>query len=545
MDVLTKQMMKKNIPFLASMLLCINVCFAQTYLKQQGTIKQLYVQNSPYLILGGELGNSSASNNEYLTSIWPKIKSMHVNTILTPVYWELMEPEEGKFNFELVDSLISNARKNDMKLIFLWFGAWKNSMSCYAPYWVKKDEKRFPRARDRNGIAQEILSPFYENNLVADVKAFGELMKHIKTIDDKDQTVLMIQVENEIGMLPDARDHSKLANETFKKQIPADFLTYLKKNKDSLMPEFKAAWAKNGSRTTGNWEDVFGESLATDEIFMAWYYADFINKLVVAGKQAYNLPMYLNAALNYRKGAKPGEYPSAGPLPHLMDVWKAGAPKIDLLSPDFYNPDFKYWNDLYVRGGNTLFIPEIRFEQGMAAKSLYAIGHHSAMGFSPFSIENGTKEDNTEITAVYKLLDQLKALVLLHQGKRTIDGVLFDKVNNNQELKMGDYILTFSHDLNLGWSPKSKDEKWPITGALVIRLAADEFIVAGTGVVVTFKSVVDNSRAGIGYIDEGVFKDGKFVPGLRMNGDQSHQGRHLRIPEGDFSIQKIKLYTYN
>ena len=518
--------------------------FAQPYLKRQGTIKQLYVQDQPYLILGGELGNSSSSNTEYMKPIWEKVKSLDANTILAPVYWELIEPEEGKFNFNLVNDLIVNARKNNLKLIFLWFGAWKNSMSCYAPVWVKTDQKRFPRATDKNGIGQEILSPFSDNSLKADIKAFEGLTSFIKKIDSKDQTVIMIQVENEIGMLPEARDHSELANLAFKKPIPAQLSDYLKNNKNNLIPEFNAVWTKNGSKTVGNWEEVFGRSLATDEIFMAWHYADFINKLTAAGKAKYNLPMYLNAALNYKKEAKPGEYPSAGPLPHIMDIWKAGAPGIDMLSPDFYNPDFKYWNDLYVRGENTLFIPEIRFEQGVGAKAFYAIGHYDSMGFSPFSIENGDEKMNADIGSAYKLLTQLSPLILKYQGKKTINGVLFDKTNSKQEVRLGDYIFSFSHDLNLGWSGKAKDENWPITGGLIIQLAADEFIIAGTGIVATFKPLKDKFRAGIAQIDEGVFENEKWVPGLRLNGDQSHQGRHLRIPEGEYSIQKIKLYSY-
>ena len=525
-------------------LLTTTVTFSQSYFKTQGNVKQLYVNDKPFLILGGELGNSSSSTVEYMQPIWPKLKSMNLNTVLAPVYWELVEPEEGKFDFNLIESLIQNARKNDIKLVFLWFGAWKNSMSCYAPYWVKKDQKRFPRATNKNGVGQEILSPFSENNLTSDIKAFRALMTYIKKIDAKEQTVIMIQVENEIGMLPDARDHSAMATSAFNKAVPQPLFNYLKLNKENLMPEFKAAWAKNGYQTTGTWESVFGKSLATDEIFMAWYYADFINKLTDAGKQAYNLPMYLNAALNYKKEAKPGEYPSAGPLPHIIDVWKAGAPKIDLLSPDFYNPNFKYWNDLYVRGNNTLFIPEIKFEQGVAGKAFHAIGHYNAVGFSPFSIENGDEKMSMEISSAYELLDKLSPLILQNQGKGTINGVLFDKTDNKQEIKLGDYILTFSHDLNLGWSPKSKQENWPITGGLVIQLAPDEFIVAGTGIVATFKPLAANLNAGIAQIDEGNFKDGKWIPGLRLNGDQSHQGRHLRIPEGNFSIQKIKLYDY-
>lgn len=522
----------------------IQPCFAQTYLRNQGTVKQLYVADQRFLILGGELGNSSAASVAYMSKIWAKTKAMNLNTILAPVYWELLEPEEGKFDFTLVDSLIVNARKHDLKLVFLWFGAWKNSMSCYAPLWVKKDQKRFPRATDKNGIGQEILSPFYENNLIADQKAFSKLLAHIGAMDKADQTVLMIQVENEIGMLPEARDHSPAANAAFSKQVPQAFLDYLKKNKDKLMPEFKVAWEKNGFKTSGNWEDIFGKGLATEEIFMAWFYAGFTDKLAAVGKNAYPLPMYVNAALNYKKEAKPGEYPSAGPLPHLMDVWKAAAPHIDILSPDFYNPNFKYWNDLYVRGGNTLFIPEIRFEQGVGAKAFYAIGHHASMGFSPFSIENGAKEENDEIAKSYQLLQQLSPLILEHQGKASINGVLFDKTDAKQEMTMGDYVFTFSHDLTLNWSSKSKDDKWPITGALIIQLAPDHFIVAGTGVVVTFKSKNPKLRAGIGFIDEGILENGKFVPQLRLNGDQNHQGRHLRIPEGDFGIQQIKLYTY-
>jgi beta-galactosidase GanA len=517
---------------------------AQPQLKMQGKLKQLYVQDKPFLILGGELGNSSSSSTAYMKPIWPRVKALHLNTILAPVYWELIEPEEGKFDFDLVDDLIRDARKNDIKLVLLWFGAWKNSMSCYAPYWVKKDQKRFPRATNKGGIGQEILSPFSINNLHADIKVFKALMAHIKSTDAKDQTVLMVQVENEIGMLPDARDHSAAANAAFDQPVPAALFSYLKNNKENLMPEFKSVWARNGNQSAGNWEAVFGKGLATDEIFMAWYYADFINQLSKAGKSSYDIPMYLNAALNYKKAAKPGEYPSAGPLPHIIDLWKAAAPGIDLLSPDFYNPDFKYWNDLYVRGNNTLFIPEIKFEQGVGGKAFHAIGHYHSIGFSPFSIENGDEKLNAEISGTYQILNQIKPLVLEHRGKATINGVLFDRTDAKKELRMGDYILTFSHDLTLGWTAKAKDEVWPITGATVIQLAPDEFIVAGTGVIATFKPADGKSNAGIARIDEGVFQDGKWVPGLRMNGDQSHQGRHLRIPEGDFSIQKVKLYTY-
>lgn len=532
--------------FIFSTALFIFFCLgtnAQTYLKKQGTTQQLYVQDKPFLMLGGELSNSAASDKAYMQHAWPKIKKLNVNTVLAPIYWELMEPVEGKFDFDLVDDLIDNARKNQTKLVFLWFGAWKNSMTCYAPAWVKTDVKRFPRALSKAGKPQEILSPFFDNNLQADIKAFAELLKHIKSVDAKEQTVIMVQVENEIGMLPDARDYSAAANQAFVQNVPAVFSQYLKSNEKNILPELKGIWEKNGLKKQGTWEQLFGKSLATGEIFMAWYYAQFIEKLTTAGKKEYALPMFLNAALNYKKEAKPGEYPSAGPLPHIMDVWKAGAPSIDFLSPDFYNPDFKYWNDLYVRANNPLFIPEIKFEQGVAGKAFYTVGHYNGMGFSPFSIETGGEIENREIAESYKLLDQLSPLILKYRGLGNLNGVLFDKQDSKKEIKYADYTFSLGHDLNLGWSGKSKDEVWPITGAMIIKITENEFIVAGTGVVATFKAN-NGKTAGILSVDELKVKDGELVDGMRLNGDQNHQGRHLRIPEGNFSIQRVKLYAY-
>jgi len=246
-----------------------------------------------------------------------------------------------------------------------------------------------------------------------------------------------------------------------------------------------------------------------------------------------------------RPNVKPGDYPSGGPLPHIIDVWKAATPSVDFLSPDFYNPDFKYWNDLYTREDNPLFIPEIRFEPSVSAKAFYAVGHYDAMGFSPFSIESTDKPEEEPLGKSYKVLSQLAPLIYEHQGTRTMDGSLLDKKISADTLRFGDYSFVVKHDYTLGWSPKAKEEQWPQTGGLVIQTAADEFIVAGTGIVITFSSdKTDNGRVGILNIEEGDYVNGKWIPGRTMNGDQSHQGRHLRFEVGDFGIQKLKLYRY-
>jgi beta-galactosidase GanA len=515
------------------------------HLKSQGTAVQLIVDDKPFLILGGELGNSSASSLEYMKPVWPKLVQMNLNTVLVPVYWEFLEPQEGKFDFALVDGLINDARQHNLRLVLLWFGSWKNSMSCYAPDWVKKDQQRFPRARLKNGEALEIISAFCDEGRKGDAKAFVSLMRHLRQIDGDKNTVLMIQVENEVAMLQDARDYSTPANAAFSGSVPKELLDYLTEHKESLIPEFYALWKKNGLKTEGSWEKVFGKGLATDEIFMAWNYARYVDFITKAGKAEYPLPMYVNAALN-RTGKKPGEYPSAGPLPHLMDIWRAGAPSIDFMSPDIYFPDFTYWCRQYHRQGNPLFIPEADRNAGCAQNVLYAIGAHDAMGFSPFSIESIENPETAPIGKSYDILRQLTPLILAQQGRGTIAGVLLDKENQTQEITLGNYKLTASHDYTWKYSGGDKNASvWPKAAGLIITTGPDEYVIAGTGVIITFTPAGQTKlNAGIVSIEEGIYRNGKWLPGRRLNGDESHQGRHLRIPPDQFGIQKIRLYCY-
>jgi len=501
---------------------------------------KLVIEGKPFLILGGELGNSSASSVEYLKPYWKHFKQMNLNTVIAPVYWELLEPEENIFDFSLVDSLVNEARQNNLKLVLLWFGTWKNSMSCYAPLWMKTNSKRFLRTADKSGNSQEIFSAFGKETLDADKKAFAMLMKHVRETDAVKKTVIMVQVENETGMLPNAREISSTANTLYNSDIPKGLGDYLQKNKDNLVPELKMKWEQNGFKTNDPWENIFGKGITTEEIFQAWYYARFVNEVAAAGKKEYDLPMYVNAALP-RPGKLPGDYPSAGPLPHLMDIWQAGAPAIDILSPDFYNPDTQYWCDLYVRKQNPLFIPEMQFDKSVAAKVFLVIGHYKAIGFSPFSIESES-DASLPLSKSYDILNQLSPIITSGKWK-AMDGFFLDKNNKTYSTIMGRYKLTVSHYNTLSWAAEGKDSVWAAAGGLIIQTGENDFFIAGNGFAVTFANNDSTQVANIASSDEMKYINDVEIKGRRMNGDQDHQGRHIQFSTSEWGIQKVKLYN--
>lgn len=517
-------------------------------LRKQGTAVQLIVDNQPFLVLGGELHNSNASSLPYLSKLWQPLKEAGVNTVLAPVEWDQVEPQEGRFDFTVLDGMLKQARASNSRLILLWFGAWKNSMSTYMPPFVKRDQQRFPRARNRAGQAQDILSPFSTNTLKADAAAFAAMMKHLKQVDPQ-RTVLMVQVENEIGMLPDVRDYSAPANAAFAGPVPAQLTAYLAANRATLHPMVRKLWESHGSRSAGSWGEVFGDSIEAQEVFQAWYYAVFTNELTAAGKAAYGLPMFVNVALN-RPGKKPGEYPSAGPLPHLFDIWKAGAPAVDILAIDTYFSNFAEWARQFKRPDNPLFVPEGNRigRPELGANAFFSIGELDAIGYSPFGIEDIERAPNDPLRGAYALLRQMTPLIMQSQGRGVMRGfkanVSYDGVVDPAPAKvlLGGYQLEVS--LANQWG-KTESLEYEGRGGLVIQTGEDEFVVAGKGMTVTFRDPEGPATTvGIEKATEGGFKDGAWQEGRWMNGDQTHQGRHIRLDGDRWSVQKVKLYKF-
>lgn len=518
------------------------------------------------LMIGGELGNSSASTLQDVQRIFPHLKSLGLNTVLAPVSWELIEPREGEYDFTTLDNIIYEARRNDLKVVLLWFGAWKNSMSCYAPEWFKRDTKRFPRVHDRNGIPLEEVSSLSAHVLNADKRVFCQIMKHIRDIDQHDQTVLMIQVENEIGMIREPRDYSQDATRMYHSQVPRQLTSYLMNHHETLHNDRLKIHSERG-----NWAEMFGNDMYAEEIFQAWTYAQYVEQIAQAGQQIYRLPMYVNVALNSRN-RKPGEYPSAGPLAHLIDIWHCGAPSISVLGLDLYDKGYRQWTDLYHMPDNPLFIPEIRLQDEDAMRALYAFGHHDAMGFCPFSIEdyplhsNQTQSDwrsmdlsqddqlnaftsghvtLSPLAASYHLLRQAEPLILQHQGTDDMDAVILDNDQREADITTPDGItLHVRHSYSLGWEPGAQSSVWPEVACIVIRQAPQDYLVLGSGIVITYTRDGDK-QVGLAKCELVELQaEGKMHIVRHLSGDQTHQGRHIRIPVGEYQIQHFRLYEY-
>jgi beta-galactosidase GanA len=521
------------------------VAFTGPRLTFENGAGQLIVKGQPFLILGGELGNSSAGTAAQADVIVPKLAAMHVNTILMPVAWEQIEPKEGAFDFSILDHWIVVSREHNMHLVLLWFGSWKNAFSNYAPAWVKDDAKRFPRTESIDEQPLEILSTFSAENRRCDARAFAALMRHLRQEDSEQQTVLMVQVENEVGYLGPGRDRSAEANRVFHAAVPDTLIHALVEKRLQLSPELSARFISAHTDEHGkNWSEVFGD--AADEVFMAWSYASYVDAVASAGKREYALPMYVNAQLP-APFERAGEYPSGGPHPYFLEVWRAAAPSIDFYSPDIYWPNFEYWIQRYEVPGNPIFVPEARLESA-PYNALYAYGQGRAFGFSPFAIDSlavPEKDDDKKpaMMQVYELLDGLRDLLPAAQMAGLTRGLVLhaSSPRPTQTVVLGGYL--FEATLSRSWPARTviADD-----GAMLIMQASPgEFYVIGSGLTVSFARDpdVDAGIAGIESVEQVSRVSGRWITERRLNGDQTNQGRQLLMDPQQPHIYRVRLYS--
>ena len=524
--------------------------------------KQLLVDGKPFLALGGELHNSSASSPEYMRPIWDKLQAMHVRTVVGTVSWEDFEPAEGRYDHTVVDAQIAEARQRGMRLVLIWFGAFKNAASTYAPTWVRRDPVRFPRAVAQTQLKQAftytgamprpVLSIFSSELLKADRAAFVALMKHLAQFDT-DHRVIMVQVNNETGLLRDSRDRSPLAEAAWKQPVPASLLRYLASERKTLKPELESVWDRQGHRSRGTWAEVFGTDWQAEEIFMAWHFGRYIEAMASEGKKALALPMYVNGWLGPQDGqATAGLYPSGGPSKRVLDIWQAAAPSLDFLAPDIYVPDAKPVLADYDHAGNPLFIPESQFRTG---DIFWALGQHAVIGFSIFGIEDGRTDG--QLSQAYSLLSFMDDVITRAQAEQRIAGILLDD-GKPAEIRMGDYTITIREsralfkqmmlDAGLQAPPAppplpSETEgpsSRPIPGdsrpfGLIVDEGNDTFLLMGKGFTADF--AVGSRLVEVDRVEEGQFGKDGWKAGRVINGDE----RLEILPMDRIGLVRIRL----
>ncbi len=507
-------------------------------LESKGGHHALIVDGAPYLILGAQVNNSSAWP-AMLPKVWPMANKLQANTIQVPIAWEQIEPQEGKFDFTFLDQLLKEARENDKRLILLWFATWKNTSPSYAPAWVKLDNKRFPRMLDAKGQTHYALSPFAKSTLEADSRAFVRLMQHLRT-NDPQNTVIVVQVQNEPGTYRSARDHSPEANRLFAGQVP-----------DDIRRKF--------GKPAGTWTQMFGRDAEFQ--FHNWAVASYIDKVAAAGKAVKPLPMYANAALQGSpfEWQDPNTFASGGPSHAAIPMWKAAAPHIDWLSPDIYNPDHKTYMgflDHYARADNPLFVAETGNAKPYA-RHFFAMLGRNGIGFSPFGMDAtgyanfplGAPKITDDVVEVFGRNYQLFAPMQRIWAKAASQGKVWGASEPNdpadkhiQVLNLGKYTATVTFGRPQFGVEEPKGNQWPSGGAAIAELGPDEYLVTGFNARVDF--AIANPGANqliLNRVEEGHYEDGKWVFDRLWNGDQTDYGLNFT---GAQQVLRVTLASY-
>ena len=347
------------------------------------------------------------------------------------------------------------------------------------PIWSGCDPQRFPLTVDEAGNGLPIPSTFGENTRAADARAFASLMKHLRQADAAEQTVIMVQVENEVGLPDSSRDRSPVAQAAFMAPVPTALTDLLVHHRDKLTREFRAAWEAAGSKTSGSWPDIFGSGPVGNELFMTWHYARYVGSVAAAGKAEYPLPFFVNAAIGRHDG-KIGSYPGGGALPLGFNLWQVAAPAIEILSPDIYYGSFPGWCEAYAQAGNPFFIPETMGGDAGAAHAFLAIGRWNAIGVSPFAIDDHPPADDQFVLGLTRS-SRSSALDPRPPGRRPRWARRSPENHDSpaQTIALGDYLLKVV-------LRRARKSTWVAENGYLLALAEqpNRFIVAGTDVQV-------------------------------------------------------------
>ena len=516
----------------------------------------LMVDGAPFLVLGGQAQNSS-NYPAALPKVWAALKDAHANTLEIPVAWEQIEPKEGSFDFSYLDTLVAQARENGIRLVLVWFGTWKNTSPAYTPGWVKFDNRRFPRMLDKDGKTSYCLSPFGAETLARDKRAFVAMMEHVKRIDADKKTVIMVQVENEVGTYGVARDYGAKAQAVFRQPVPAAVLARQK--------------PAGGRPAKGSWAEVYGDY--ADQYFHSWAIASYIEEIAKAGRAVYDLPMFVNNALRdplpdspARPGPWKSDFASGGPTHDVLGIYKAAAPHIDFAGPDIYMPESNKINAIlrqFQTPDNALMVPEMGNAAGYA-RYVYQIIGKGALGVAPFGIDYaeysnyplGSKFTDKRMVEPFAKVYGVFAPLQRQWARWAFEGRTWGAAEGDdraaQSVEMGGWKATLTfREFQFGEREYLKDKseyasgtEQPSGGLAIAQVGPDEFVLVGQQIRVKLSGSGANAGKPSMYarVEEGRFDaDGKWVMERNWNGDQTDYG--LNLPATP-TVLKVKMGTY-
>jgi beta-galactosidase GanA len=511
----------------------------------------LFVDGKPFLMLGAQAHNSS-NHPRALPQVWAAARDLGANTVLMPVAWEQVEPQPGRFDFSFVDKLVKQARREQQRLVLLWFATWKNTGPAYVPAWVKLDHQRYPRMKDREGKPSYCLSPFGEHTLEADRRAFVALMSHLKQIDSAQRTVIMVQVQNEVGTYGLVRDFAPQAQALFDAPVPAAVLARQK--------PLKAA--------SGSWAQVYGDY--ADEYFHAWAVASYIESIAKAGRAVYDLPMFVNNALRdpLEDPVQPwkGNFASGGPTHDVIGIYKAAAPHIDIAGADIYMPEHAKVNAVlaqFQRPDNALWVPEMG-NAANYARYVFPILGRGAIGVAPFGTDYfdysnyplGAKSTDRSMVepfaAIYRVFRPMaRRWAQWGFEGRTVGTAKLD-ADTEQLLPMKGWQARVSYGQ---WQfgprtyPKDMAERpphaaQPVGGAAIAQLADDEFLIVGQYARVELEPQLKDGEQGVMTlrVEQGEYDaQGRWQMERVWNGDQIDWGLNFGARP---QILRVRLGRY-
>jgi beta-galactosidase GanA len=511
----------------------------------------LLVDGAPYLILGAQVHNSS-NYPEALKQVWPAVKDIHANTVEVPIAWEQVEPVEGRFDFSFVDTLVAQARQNQVRLVLLWFGTWKNTSPQYTPEWVKFDNQRFPRMVDANGKLSYCLSPFGEETLKADKRAFVALMQHLKKIDGAQHTVIMVQVENEVGTYGLVRDFGPKAQAAFEQAVPPEVLARQK--------------APVPGKASGSWREVYGDY--ADQYFHTWAIARYIGEIAKAGRAVHDLPMFVNNAL--RDSVAPpkpwnNDFASGGPTYDVIGIYKAAAPAVDVVGPDIYNPDpaqVAATLQHFQRPDNALFVPEMGNAETYA-RYVFSILGRGAIGVAPFGVDYfrytnfplGSPSTNAEMAAPFAGLYQAFSPMQRLWARWALEGRTHGAAEGEDHADQTIEMKGWKANISFG-QPMFGEKSWPqiaklppahggkpVGGVAIAQTGDDEFVIVGQHVRVRIEpSTPQGNGSMLARAEQGQFDaNGRWVMERNWNGDQVDWGLNFGAQP---VVLKVRLGRY-